>query len=540
MKTAMDVGRIRIGQMGAGLVVMVTMLCVMHLGLAGAGEHHTLQLLLNKGIITQQEYDQAVQEEDRAKVEEEQRTKAEEEKRAKQANFFTKNGLQVRLGGFAEFDFIGDNTQSFQELVGNRPVLHSNTVAGANDQVFFSPRNSRIILDVRAPERNGIKSRMFLSMDFIGNQPAVGTSGVSEFSQLTSPNARIFQLFFVAETPVVDVKVGQDWSRFGFMSLYSRGQVSTAVTPANMFNRWIQASVSKELRVTDALSLTPVFSVERPPQANGNMPSFVAGIQIAHNGLKAPYNGAQAADTALRSLSLQVSGVGRRLEANSGGPTGTGPAPGNGSPTGTQPNLSSQTYATGWGVSTSLFLPVLPSKNGEIGNTAHIVMEGVTGAGIADFFNGLSWGVCNPTCGFAATSSGFGGSTFGQTNIDSGLAAVSSQTGKFAAIRTVSMMVHGTYYLPDDGKTWVGGGYGTVYSSNAAEMTCTTSTAACGGATRTLNSIYDRESTYYGYLYHDFTQEIRIGLETNFTRTTYADRSSAENRRVMTSLYYRF
>ena len=540
MKTAMDVGRIRIGQMGAGLVVMVTMLCVMHLGLARAGEHHTLQLLLNKGIITQQEYDQAVQEEDRAKVEEEQRTKAEEEKRAKQANFFTKNGLQVRLGGFAEFDFIGDNTQSFQELVGNRPVLHSNTVAGANDQVFFSPRNSRIILDVRAPERNGIKSRMFLSMDFIGNQPAVGTSGVSEFSQLTSPNARIFQLFFVAETPVVDVKVGQDWSRFGFMSLYSRGQVSTAVTPANMFNRWIQASVSKELRVTDALSLTPVFSVERPPQANGNMPSFVAGIQIAHNGLKAPYNGAQAADTALRSLSLQVSGVGRRLEANSGGPTGTGPAPGNGSPAGTQPSLSSQTYVTGWGVSTSLFLPVIPSKNGEIGNTAHIVMEGVTGAGIADFFNGLSWGVCSPVCGFSATNSGFGGPTFGQTNIDSGLAAVSSQTGKFAAIRTVSMMVHGTYYLPDDGKTWVGGGYGTVYSSNAAEMTCTTSTAACGGATRTLNSIYDRESTYYGYLYHDFTQEIRIGLETNFTRTTYADRSSAENRRVMTSLYYRF
>jgi hypothetical protein len=540
MKTAMDVGRIRIGQMGAGLVVMVTMLCVIHLGLARAGEHHTLQLLLNKGIITQQEYDQAVQEEDRAKVEEEQRTKAEEEKRAKQANFFTKNGLQVRLGGFAEFDFIGDNTQSFQELVGNRPVLHSNTVAGANDQVFFSPRNSRIILDVRAPERNGIKSRMFLSMDFIGNQPAVGTSGVSEFSQLTSPNARIFQLFFVAETPVVDVKVGQDWSRFGFMSLYSRGQVSTAVTPANMFNRWIQASLSKELRVTDALSLTPVFSVERPPQANGNMPSFVAGIQIAHNGLKAPYNGAQAADTALRSLSLQVSGVGRRLEANSGGPTGTGPAPGNGSPAGTQPSLSSQTYVTGWGVSTSLFLPVIPSKNGEIGNTAHIVMEGVTGAGIADFFNGLSWGVCSPVCGFSATNSGFGGPTFGQTNIDSGLAAVSSQTGKFAAIRTVSMMVHGTYYLPDDGKTWVGGGYGTVYSSNAAEMTCTTSTAACGGATRTLNSIYDRESTYYGYLYHDFTQEIRIGLETNFTRTTYADRSNAENRRVMTSLYYRF
>ena len=531
MKTAMGVGRIRIDQKVAGLIAIVTVLLFTQPGLAGGGEHRTLQLLLNKGIITQQEYDQAVQEEERVKVEEVERAKVEEEKRAKQGNFFTKNGLQVRLGGFGEFDFINDSTQSFQELVGNRPVLHSNTVSGANGQTFFSPRNSRIILDVRAPERNGIKSRLFFSMDFLGNQPAIGTSTVNEFSQMTGPDARIFQFFFVAETPVVDVKVGQDWSRFGFMSLYSRGQVSTAVTPANMFNRWIQASVSKEIRMTESLLLTPVFSVERPPQANGTMPSFVAGVQIAHNGLKAPYNGAQAADTSLRSLSLQVSGVGRRLEANSGGPTDAA---------GGQPSLSSQTYVTGWGVSTSLFLPILPSKNGEIGNTAHIVMEGVTGAGIADFFNGLSWGVCTPVCGFSATNSGFGGPTFGQTNIDYGLAAVSSQTGKFEAIRTTSMMVHATYYLPDDGKTWVGGGYGTVYSSNAAQMTCITSPAACGGATRTLNSIYDRESTYYGYLYHDFTQEIRIGLETNFTRTSYADNSYAENRRVMTSLYYRF
>ena len=533
MRKVEYLSRITVGQVLVGIAALLTMLSFTQPGLAGGGEHRTLQLLLNKGIITQQEYDQAVQEEERVKFEEAERAKVEEEKRAKQGNFFTKNGLQVRLGGFAEFDFIDDSTQSFQELVGNRPVLHSNTVSGANSQVFFSPRNSRLIFDVRAPEREGIKSRLFLSMDFLGNQPAVGDSGVTEFSTTTSPDLRIFQLFFVAETPVVDVKVGQDWSRFGFMSLYSRGQVSTAVTPANMFNRWIQVSLSKELRVTDTLVLTPVFSVERPPQANATLPSFVAGVQIAHSGLKAPYNGAQAADTSLRSLSLQVSGVGRRLEANSGGPTDP--------TTGGQPSLSSQTDVTGWGVSTSLFIPVLPSKNGEFGNTAHVVMEGVTGAGIADFFNGLSWGVCNPICG-TATNSGFGGPTFGQTNIDNGLAAVSSQTGKFEAIRTVSMMVHGTYYLPDNGKTWVGGGYGTVYSSNANQMTCTTplTAAQCGGANRTLHSIYDRESTYYGYLYHDFTQEIRMGLETNFTRTGYADNSYAENRRVMVSLYWRF
>ena len=214
---------------------------------------------------------------------------------------------------------------------------------------------------------------------------------------------------------------------------------------------------------------------------------------------------------------------------------------------GGQPNLSSQTYVTGWGLSSSLFIPILPSKNGELANTAHVVMEGVTGAGIADFFNGLSWGVCTTVCGFSNTNSGFGGPTFGQTNIDNGLAAVSSQTGTFEAIRTTSMMVHSTYYLPDNGKTWIGGGYGTIYSSNAGQMTCagttttgTTAAGSCGGAVRTSNSIYVRDSTYYGHLYHDFTPEIRAGLETIWARTTYADGSNAENRRVQLSFFWRF
>ena len=98
------------------------MLLLTQPGLAGRDDHRTLQLLLNKGIITQQEYDAAVADELRAKVEEEQREK--------QATAITKNGLQVKLGGFAEIDFFGDNTRSFEENIGNRPVLRSNTVAG--------------------------------------------------------------------------------------------------------------------------------------------------------------------------------------------------------------------------------------------------------------------------------------------------------------------------------------------------------------------------------------------------------------------------
>ncbi|NOT21223.1 MAG: hypothetical protein HOP22_00640 [Nitrospiraceae bacterium] len=101
-------------------------------------------------------------------------------------------------------------------------------------------------------------------------------------------------------------------------------------------------------------------------------------------------------------------------------------------------------------------------------------------------------------------------------------------------------MVHGTYSLPDDGKTWIGGGYGTIYSSNAAEMTCAVSAPSCGGAVRTVQNIYVRDSTYYAYAFHDFTQEILAVLTMNFIRTTYADGAYAEDHRVQVSFFYRF
>ena len=114
MKMAACRGRISVGQALAGIVTLVTVLLFTQPSLAGGDDHRALQLLLDKGIITQQEYDQAV----------------EEEQRVKQATAITKNGLQVKLGGFAEMDFVGDNTQSFAEIIGSRPVLHSNTVGG--------------------------------------------------------------------------------------------------------------------------------------------------------------------------------------------------------------------------------------------------------------------------------------------------------------------------------------------------------------------------------------------------------------------------
>ena len=89
----------------AGMVAILTMLLFTQPSLAGGDEHRTLRLLLDKGIITQQEYDQAVTEEQR------------EETREKQEDAVTKNDLEIKLGGFAEIDSFGDNTRSFEEVI---------------------------------------------------------------------------------------------------------------------------------------------------------------------------------------------------------------------------------------------------------------------------------------------------------------------------------------------------------------------------------------------------------------------------------------
>ena len=65
MKATIFRGRITRGHVLAGLV---TALLFTGLSFAGTEDHRTLRLLLEKHIITQEEYDQAVQEEEQAPI----------------------------------------------------------------------------------------------------------------------------------------------------------------------------------------------------------------------------------------------------------------------------------------------------------------------------------------------------------------------------------------------------------------------------------------------------------------------------------------
>ena len=114
---------------------------------------------------------------------------------------------------------------------------------------------------------------------------------------------------------------------------------------------------------------------------------------------------------------------------------------------------------------------------------------------------------------------GFGGSTFSQTTIDAGLAAVNTQTGKFEAIRTTSMMVHGT---PTFFSMTARSGLPEATEQSIHRIRCRVrvSAASYGGTVRTPQSISTRDSKYYTQLWHDFISGIRAGLEATWVRTT--------------------
>ena len=144
-------GTMRMGRRGA--ILLAGLLIVMQVTagdvLADGQENSALRLLLNKGIITQQEYDEAVAEEQHATVEEEQREK--------QATEITKHGLQIHLGGFAEIDFIGDIREAFRKS--SAIVRSYEAIRWAEQTASFSPVCGTAGSPSTCEPRNGRASR---------------------------------------------------------------------------------------------------------------------------------------------------------------------------------------------------------------------------------------------------------------------------------------------------------------------------------------------------------------------------------------------
>ena len=167
----------------------------------------------------------------------------------------------VSLYGFAELDAIHDSLQGPNDLMGNAALPRSGTYAATHDQATFSVRNSRLGLRVGAPDLGPIRASAVAEMDFFGNQPPV-----SEAAFFNNPTFRIRHFYFKAETPIVDLTIGQTWELFGWQAYFIPASVNLQGLPGQVYSRTGQIRISKAIALSSDVGLELALAALRPPQ----------------------------------------------------------------------------------------------------------------------------------------------------------------------------------------------------------------------------------------------------------------------------------
>src|SRR5262249_40426759 len=136
----------------------------------------TLELLREKGVISAQEYEAAMQ-----------GRRLEAHEREPQAPRPVTSKWDLSLYGFIELDTIYDTTQSFNELAGNSLIARPDTYAGNTARTQFSVRNSRLGFNFSTPEFHRVLVAAKLEFDLLGNQP----TGATEIQTFVNDTFRI-------------------------------------------------------------------------------------------------------------------------------------------------------------------------------------------------------------------------------------------------------------------------------------------------------------------------------------------------------------
>ncbi len=330
----------------------------------------TLRLLREKGVITQAEYDSAIQD-----VVESTGQHAPSEGTVVFGKWST------TLYGFAEADSIWDSTRSFNDLAGNAQVARSHSAAGDQARFTEGVRNSRIGFKMRAPEVGGVRTSAMLEMDFLGTQLPIGSLQPyqgTEAAYFTNPTFRVRHLNFKVETPVVDFLVGQYWQLFGWGSAFDPNTVEIQGVPGEVYARTPQVRISKTLKA-HPITVDLAVAAVRPVQRDSGTPDGEAGLKIAVDS----WTGVQtvgATGTQISPLSIGVSGLLRRVEVNSF--------------TGKPDNTTDRTLTA---IVVDGFLPIVPGTKESKDNSFSFNGEFASGYGDADMYTSLTGGITFPT-----------------------------------------------------------------------------------------------------------------------------------------------
>jgi len=486
---------------------------------SSASQKTALQLMLQKGVITQQEYDAAVVSE--VSISEVKHTVViEAEKKSELPPVTTK--WNASMYGFIEADYIYDSTQSFNEIAGNGNVARGQTYQAINHRMQFSVRNTRLGFRLSAPEWGGVKSSGVLETDFFGNQPlgspsaaapigngnqaGTGLPTLTETSFYNNPAWRLRHAYIKLESPVLDFLFGQTWDLFGWQGYFHPNSVELQGVPGQIYSRTPQLRISKTLK-SDAVTFDIAVAASRPPQRDAYVPDLQGGVKLAINGWKGiTTNGGTG--TNIVPAAIGFSGTWRRFQVQ-------GPIPVS-SPASTVvagPYKSQVTEGWAWGL--DVLLPIIPVSNNNRANGLTFTGSLVYGSGINDLYTGL-------------TNASAAGSRLGAATNDAGLVGEVGfgANGKLNAINWRSFIVGLQYYFPGDGRFWVSGNYSQMYSFNVQNF---------GGT-------YFRSNFAEANMFWDATNAIRFGLGYSWFRQNYVNpfNATATNNRVQLSAWYLF
>jgi hypothetical protein len=84
-------------------------------------------------------------------------------------------------------------------------------------------------------------------------------------------------------------------------------------------------------------------------------------------------------------------------------------------------------------------------------------------------------------------------------------------------------------------KNWLDAGYAQLYSSNVNSLVDPVT-----GLTSAGKNPYNREQVAFVNVFHDFTSQIRMGVEYDYTKTTYNDGWAGRNERYQASAWFFF
>jgi hypothetical protein len=469
--------------------------------------------MLEKGTITQAEYDEAIKD-----IQETTGKRGAEE-----SNNFVMGKWSTTLYGFVQADYIHDTTQSYSELAGSGFVSRAGTLAGDNGRTQFSVRDSRIGLRLRAPEYNGIRASMQFEGDFVVDQvPGPGEGNgwtIAEGNFFTNPILRIRHMFLKVENPIVDVLMGQTWHLFGWQSTYMPNTDEWQGVPGELYSRTPQIRLSKTFE-SDDVAFDIAIAASRPPQRDSSYPEGEGGIHLAYKKWTASQTIGQTGTT-VSPLSIAVTGDVRHFEIPqfSGKPT------------------NFNTKNTG-ALAVDAFIPVLPGTKKDMGNSFSLLGEAATGYGFTDMYTGLQSGVTFPSLPLPAGAPAPYPGTYNfngyNPDVDPGFVGYNT-SGQLEAVQYTAYRIGASYFFPGlNGKMFLSGNFSRTTSNNAKDF------GGAAGGTPNPSGTLSALDWFNVVLMGDITPAVRLALEYQNYNTEYNDGMHAINHRIMASGFYMF